>query len=391
MNLNIVFALCTTICKMLAVLTFFAILSNSVSGNDYAIIVSALFISQLTSIIIDGGINSEILSVSEHNSGAFADAFVISNAIRAFLYLLVSTLIFLYNAIFNGFHDAILYSLAFLSGSVSLIIETYSTKMKISLEYKRDLLFTLIISLVLIFTSLMIGLSPFFIYLSLVFPRLVSILLYKESRKIFNVIFSIKWSDVISSYSKRKYYSIDAASSSINLQLDSLFLLILFGKETYSLYQPLNKLYQSCISLSSAVTSYAIPRAHKLSSKKEKFMILFWVFLSFSLLISVGYFLFSKIVVSIFFGKAFSVDFNIILALALLLLLRYLSASFGCFLMIVGQQKLRSKANLLLTLLCLPFLLFTNSYFEILCVVITGQFALLIVYMWMVRLEVSRT
>ncbi|HDD9608152.1 TPA: O58 family O-antigen flippase, partial [Escherichia coli] len=109
-------------------------------------------------------------------------------------------------------------------------------------------------------------------------------------------------------YIARKHYSIDSIATNINLQLDSFFLLLLFGRDMYAYYQPLNRLYNSCIGLSAAVVSFAIPYAHLLTSRIKKIYFLVFLFSSSAIIISLSYYFFSRDVVMVFFGEKFSME-----------------------------------------------------------------------------------
>ncbi|KRR56847.1 hypothetical protein ECK71_17206 [Escherichia coli K71] len=49
---------------MITGLLFLAILSHSINNAEYSIIVTSIFFAQLLSVFVDGGINNEVLSLT---------------------------------------------------------------------------------------------------------------------------------------------------------------------------------------------------------------------------------------------------------------------------------------------------------------------------------------
>ncbi|HAU5706193.1 TPA: hypothetical protein JD342_26615, partial [Citrobacter freundii] len=272
-----------------------------------------------------------------------------------------------------------------ISGAITLIVETYSVKLRTELKYSCDFKLTFVINILILMFSFVIYFYPQSLILCLLIPRLLSMAIYKKSLLIVKALCELDIDKLKENYIRRKYYSIDSIATSINLQLDSIFLLFLFGKETYASYQPLNKLYISCIGLSSAVSSYAIPNAHRVSSKKNKLYILVSFFTFSALIISLGYYYFSGMIVSGMFGRNFSLNPEIIALFTTLIFIRYLCASFGSYLMISGEQKIRSIINFSITLLCLPFMFLAQDYSNILLIVIAGQTLISCLYFLMIK------
>ncbi|ENF6041690.1 lipopolysaccharide biosynthesis protein [Citrobacter amalonaticus] len=388
MKSNAIFSLATTLCKMLSVLLFLAILSHSISREHYNIIVTALFFSQLSSILIDGGVNNEVLSMCNNNvteNSEWYNRLAINGAVRLILYLLCALLLAIYYIYIDDWCSGLIFFASYMSGAFTLIIETYSVKLKTELKYSYDFKLTLMVNVLILLFSIIVYFYPQFLILCLLIPRLLSLAIYKKSLLILKVLDKIDFVKLKDNYIKRKYYSVDSIATSINLQLDSIFLLFLFGKDSYALYQPLNKLYSSCIGLSSAVSAYAIPNAHLAVSKKNKLYILVSFFTFAALIISLGYYLFSGLLVSKMFGSNFSISPEIIELFVVLIFLRYLCASFGSYLMISGEQKIRSIINFIITSFCLPFMFLAQDYTNILMIVIVGQMLITCLYILKIK------
>ncbi|ENG2553024.1 TPA: hypothetical protein MYP81_000023 [Citrobacter farmeri] len=388
MRINAFFSLATTLCKMLSVLVFLAVLSHSISRQDYNIIVTALFFSQLSSILIDGGVNNEVLSICNDrikDHSEWYNKLAINGAVRLILYVLCSMLLTSYYIYIDDWKTGFLFFTGYISGAITLIVETYSVKLRTELKYSCDFKLTFVINILILMFSFVIYFYPQSLILCLLIPRLLSMAIYKKSLLIVKALCELDIDKLKENYIRRKYYSIDSIATSINLQLDSIFLLFLFGKETYASYQPLNKLYISCIGLSSAVSSYAIPNAHRVSSKKNKLYILVSFFTFSALIISLGYYYFSGMIVSGMFGRNFSLNPEIIALFTTLIFIRYLCASFGSYLMISGEQKIRSIINFSITLLCLPFMFLAQDYSNILLIVIAGQTLISCLYFLMIK------
>lgn len=388
MRINAFFSLATTLCKMLSVLVFLAILSHSISRQDYNIIVTALFFSQLSSILIDGGVNNEVLSIcNDHikDHSEWYNKLAINGAVRLILYVFCSLLLTSYYIYIDDWKTGLLFFTGYISGAITLIVETYSVKLKTELRYSCDFKLTFVVNILILMFSSVIYFYPQSVILCLLIPRLLSMAIYKKSLLIIKALCELDIGKLKENYIRRKYYSIDSIATSVNLQLDSIFLLFLFGKESYASYQPLNKLYMSCIGLSSAVSSYAIPSAHLVSSKKNKLYILVCFFTLSSLIISLGYYIFSGMIVFEMFGRNFSINPEIIALFTILIFIRYLCASFGSYLMISGEQKIRSIINFSITLLCLPFMFLAQDYSNILLIVIAGQTLITCLYFLMIK------
>ncbi|HDZ8013721.1 TPA: hypothetical protein RUS85_004381 [Citrobacter amalonaticus] len=388
MKSNAIFSLATTLCKMLSVLLFLAIISHSISREDYNIIVTALFFSQLSSILIDGGVNNEVLAMCNNHvidHSEWYNKLAINGAVRLILYLICAMLLAIYYIYIDDWNSGLTFFAGYMSGAITLIVETYSVKLKTELKYSYDFKLTLVVNVLTLVFSVIIYFYPQFLLLCILIPRLLSLAVYKKSLLILKVLDKVDFEKLKDNYIKRKYYSVDSIATSINLQLDSIFLLFLFGKDSYALYQPLNKLYTSCIGLSSAVSSYAIPRAHLASSKKNKLYILVSFFTFAALIISLGYYLFSGLLVSKMFGNNFSISPEIIELFAALIFIRYLCASFGSYLMISREQKTRSIINFVITLLCIPLMFLAQDYTNILMIVIVGQVFISCLYIIMIK------
>ncbi len=376
MKINVCLSFGTTLCKMITGLLFLAILSHAITNAEYSIIVTSLFFAQLLSVFVDGGINNEVLSLTKETLDNDTDEYQklsMNGAVRLVVHLFFSFILSIYFILVDGWNAGWIFFLGYISGVLSSILETYSIKLKTEYKYIEDFVLNLFCSMFILLSSFFVYMFPQFLVLYLVFFRLIPLAIYRKPLHVFKMIKMIDYKMIKNNYIERKHYSIDSIATSINLQLDSFFLLLLFGREIYAYYQPLNRLYNSCIGLSSAVVSFAIPYAHLLTSKVKKVCFLVFSFSLSAIIISLLYCSFSRDVVMTFFGDKFSMDEKYIILFSVLIFVRYLCASFGSYLMISGEQKKRALINLTITILCIPLISISETYSDILMVIIGGQ------------------
>ncbi|EFZ8623352.1 hypothetical protein AT343_000103 [Shigella dysenteriae] len=388
MKINACLSFGTTLCKMITGLLFLAILSHSINNAEYSIIVTSIFFAQLLSVFVDGGINNEVLSLTNKSLDNDIDGYQklsMNGAVRLVVHLFFSFVLSTYFMFADGWSAGGVFFWGYISGVLTSILETYSIKLKTEYKYIEDFILNIFCSLFVILSSFFIYIFPQCLMLYLVFFRLIPLAIYRKPLQVFKMIREIDYKLIRDNYIARKHYSIDSIATNINLQLDSFFLLLLFGRDMYAYYQPLNRLYNSCIGLSAAVVSFAIPYAHLLTSRIKKIYFLVFLFSSSAIIISLSYYFFSRDVVMVFFGEKFSMERQYIFLFSLLIFMRYLCASFGSYLMINGEQKKRALINLTITILCIPFILISETYSGILMVIIGGQILISYFYVLMIK------
>lgn len=380
-SVEVFYSLVSTLIKMLSSLLVVAIYSHALSVSDYAVLITGLFFAQLASIFIDGGINNELLASGSNECGQTIDErMALTSAIRFCLYTITAMFFSFYYILADGLYMGAIFFCGFMSSALGLITETYSIRLKTQFYFKIELILTVIVCLLVVVFSLLSLMSPFLLFVSLLLPRCISLFVYKEPVKLFASIGKVGYKSILNSFGRLKYFSIDSITSNFNMQLDSIFVLLLLGRDVYAIYQPLNKMYQSCIGLSSAISSYVIPKVSLLQENKQRLVVLFKYYFAFSFVVVLSYYFLSCHVVTILFGAGFSTDISVIFALSLLMFVRYLAAAFGAFLMLNSRQKSRARINLLMTVLAVPLLSIMNDYFSVVITVVVSQTVILILY-----------
>lgn len=379
-SINIIYSLSSTISKMLAAILFLAVLSRALPSSDYAVFITSVFVSQLSAILVDGGINNELLSVKNSVSKEFDDRIALTNAIRFILYISISFILSIYYVFHDGLYFGYVSICGFMSSALLLLIETSSVRLKMEYKFQYELKLTAFISLISVVMGCICFISPLLISVAVFIPRLIGMALFRDPIRLFKFLGFVSSKSIVNSFTRLRFFAIDSVASNLNLQLDSIFLLFLFGDDGYALFQPLNKIYQAGIGMSSAVSTYAIPKVHSLYKNKDKLYVLLKIFSFFAVLSSLIYLFLSARVVTFLFGSSFSVDQNVIICISFLILLRYVCAAFGSFLMLNNMQKYRAKVNMFVTVISLPFLFFCDDYFEILKIVVLTQIIIFLFY-----------
>lgn len=322
-----------------------------------------LLFAQMISILLDGGINTFILSSIHFGEAKNVEMKIYKGVIiRIYLSSLVLPLLLIY--IISSSVDTIeiiLFIGAFVSGVLLSINETYFTYLKSREEYFDEMLIVAVQSVMAFIFSFFayyfsssdsIFICIVFILLSFLFPRIA--VLYKILKDFYcERKIKIKFISLVFDYYRDlRHYSIDAILANLNLMVDSILVTLILGKFQYAIYQPLSKFLGATSGLAVVVGGYFIPRSSNEKNKSKKLILLAVPFFCFGLVISILFFFTVSPAISLLFPDNFSVSQKTIFFLSILLVLRYVNAGCSSFLTVTGNQKKRAMLNLFLLPVC---------------------------------------
>ena len=357
---NISISILSTVIRVLLSVGIVVIFSHSLSFSIFTYYVIGSLAAQILGIFIDAGVNNEIMRFARTEEDSLSNERLMStSSVRLVLVTIVSLCSLIYIVTIDGCQNRMVFFSSLLSGLLTSIVETYLINLKAKNKFKEELQIVILQSFTVIAFSMLSFIGSWSYVIAILIPRLLFfIYLYFIRGDLFIYLKTACLSltsctnSIKNYYVKLKYYSLDSIFTNINLQMDALLISFLFGREILAIYQPLSRLYMSCISLSSAIASFAIPLASQIDVKMKRILILFFAFFISGLIISAGYYTLSGYIVEFIFGEGFSSDVVVVALFSFLILMRYTSASLGASLMLLGFQKYRANVNLITTAVC---------------------------------------
>lgn len=381
--MNFIYSFSSTLIRIVLGVGILSIFYSLLSGSQLANYATGLLVGQILCIFIDSGINSEVLKNAnlddaEENKLRIAESIFIRGGVCTGIFFIIyplSVILLKENIWFFIFS---VYSVFFTS-----ISETYYIGLKSGGEYKKEFHYVAIQAGLVIFISLLGFINEEFIVPSIILSRLLVFIIigccffdkikYFYNKKITHNIFNY--------YSRLKFYSFDAIVTNLSLQLDSLAIAFIFGKSVYVDFQPINRVYLATINLASAISGYAIPFVSKIKDNNKKTRALNIMFISFGFVSSFCFFIITPFFLQLAFPNVGLTSSKFIFLYSFLILSRYITASFGSSLMLLGCQKYRANCNFILTVIFVfIFFYFATSPDQILIGLIVYQLFLSIMY-----------
>ncbi len=371
--------------RLLANLAGIAILTRVLSLEVFGIVSVGLLAGQIFSIIADAGVNNDLLRrFSKSGSEDYEHYWIQSVRVRLLLIPVVATIVYFLLAYLVG-HGTAGIVVAVAAGAVlAAISETYFQMYRASGSIRKELMFSIGLSVSLLIFYSLVNFCPEWVGLLLLLPRFIVLLAMMLTSMHLGKLRS-GWLGFRGEFARYywglRHYALDSISSNIGMQLDNLLVFLSLGVASLAQYQPASRIVLSAIGVGSVIAGLAIPRASKMTDRKEVLRYLLQMFGGVGLGLSLIVLIVLVCGLEILFGKNFELSLPVIVMLSGILLMRFIAAGMGSFLMLEGGQAFRAKVNASLVLFVLVAgVLFGGSMLAILSTVMLGQAFLLLAY-----------
>lgn len=378
-------ALAATILRVAASLGMLAILARVLPLEIFSSVALGLLVGQVMAILIDGGINNEILRfVGVETLDRHEARLIESVAIRL---VVIPFPIFITGVAAAVIEDTIfaqLFALAAASALVGAISESFFISLRATGRYREELLQTAFMSILMLTLPWFAAVRPELAGLLAFLARAFSIIPMIHTRRVSASIavrknFNLR--KITHFYLRMRYYSVDSLVSNLSVQLDGVIVAFIFGKGVYAPYQPSSRICAASLSIASIVAALAVPVAAKLkpSSKAWRYLLVtFGVAGAFAALLLYGVLRFA---VPPIFGKSFEPGPLTSFLLAAITFLRFSAAGSGFLLTLHGHQKNRAQVNFYITCAAVSVIFAAASSIEhVLIVLMISQGMVALIY-----------
>jgi O-antigen/teichoic acid export membrane protein len=377
--------LCATVLRMVAAIGMLAILARALPIEMFAALSVGLLVGQLLSILIDGGVNNEMLrfagveSAQQHR--ARLDE---STAVRLLVMPLPLSFLFGVSAFLEGLQAAQIITLAALATLLGSLGESYFMSLRATGRWRAELGRTVVLTILMLTLPWLARLWPSAAGLCVFLPRLFSLidLLDSPRRRVLQALRQHASRDAVTIYYRRiRHYSVDSIISNLGMQLDGLLIMTLLGKQAYAIYQPTSRLFVSAMSLGSVVAGLVMPRAARLEPPIRARSYLLSCFSAAGLVVAATLGPLLLWGVGPLFGANFQLEPPVAMLLCALALARFIAAGSGSYLTLRGQQKYRARVNAINTLAIVPAVLWlAHSIESVLLALLVSQVLMAIFY-----------
>lgn len=372
-----------------------AILARVISFEMFGYVAFGMLIGQIASVLVDSGINNEVLRfVGEESEKKLRDRLASSVAVRLVVAPMIASVVLVSLLVTHGPSAAQLTMFSALAVIVGSLGESYFVAFRATGRHWDEMQQALVLAAVLFAAAAMTYVWPIAAGFLLFFSRIVSLgSLSKVSGT--EVIYAIRQrtsiAAVVAHYRRIRHYSLDSLASNISWQLDGLLIATLLGKDAYAAYQPASRVVSGTASVGGIIGAIAMPRAARLKPASMSFKYLIAVFLvgglvTFGVLLpTLGW------GVKALFGRSFAVSGEVALVLGCITLLRFAAAGAGAFLTLQGLQAQRARVNVIVTLAVTGLAItWCDGLLAILLVMLFGQIVVLTGYYFTAFVHLKR-
>lgn len=374
-----------TALRIIATIGMVAILARSLPLELFASLALGLLCGQVLAILIDGGVNNEILRFAGVESAAqHRERLDESTAVRLLMMPLPVAVVYGVTAVLDGAQSAQVMALAALAALLGALGESYFMSLRATGRYLDELSRTMLLA------ALMLGLPwlaqpwPTAAGLCVLLPRVISLvnLVDVPRYSLLDALRRYATPVAVKRYYHRiRHYSLDSVISNLGMQLDALLITLLLGKQTYALYQPTSRLFMGSLSMAPIVAGLSVPHAARMESHARALRFLLVAFTGAGLAVAAALLPLLLWAVGPLFGPHFQLGMPVALLLSLIALVRFVAAGSGSYLTLRGRQQHRAWINVVTTAVVLPpALLLANSIETVLLAVLTSQLLLLAIY-----------
>ncbi|MFM2056983.1 MAG: hypothetical protein RLY71_1368 [Pseudomonadota bacterium] len=350
--------LCATVLRMVAAIGMLAILTRAVPLDLFTALSLGLLIGQILAILIDGGVNNEMLRFAGTESALQHRARLDeSTAVRLLMMPLPLGGVFGIAVWLEGLQAAQIITLAASATLLGSLGESYFMSLRATGRWESELGRTVLLTILMLTLPWLARLWPAAAGLCVLLPRLLSLfnLIDAPRRSLLQALRRYaSRAEVVNYYHRIRHYSVDSVISNLGMQLDALLITTLLGKQVYAVYQPTSRLYVSSLSLGSVIAGLVVPRAARLMPPSRARAYLMRCFSLAGLLVAAALGPLLVWGVGPLFGAHFQLAPPVALLLCALALVRFIAAGSGSYLTLQGYQQHRARVNVLTTFAVLP-------------------------------------
>jgi O-antigen/teichoic acid export membrane protein len=374
-----------TALRVIASIGMVAILARTLPMELFATLVLGLLCGQVLAILIDGGVNNEILRFAGVESAVQHRARLDeSTAVRLLMMPLPVAVVYGVSAALDNAQSAHVMALAALAGMLGALGESYFMSLRATGRYRDEISRTLLLAALMLSLPWLAYPWPAAAGLCVLLPRVFSLanLVDAPRRSLFDALYRNAAPGAVMRYYHRiRHYSLDSIVSNLGMQLDALLITLLLGKQSYALYQPTSRLFMGSLSMAPIVAGLSVPRAARMESPAQAMRFLLAVFSGSGLAVAAALLPLLLWSVGPLFGPHFQLGAPVALLLTLITLVRFVAAGSGAYLTLRGRQQHRAWINVATTAIVLPPALWlANSIETVLLAVLVSQLLLLAMY-----------
>lgn len=372
--------------RIIATIVMMAILTRALPLELFASLAMGMLCGHISSVLIDGGINNEILrfagvdSPTEHRKRLDE-----STTVRLLVMPIPMAAVYGVGLFLEGNQSAQIMALAALAGMIGAIGESHFMSLRSTGRSRDELIRTVLLAVLMISLPFLAYPWPALAGLCVLLPRVISLINLIDAPRACTLEAlrrNAAPSAVKRYYQRIRHYSLDSVVSNFSMQLDALLITLLLGKQAYAIYQPSSRLFMGALSMGSIVAGLCVPRAARMDSPPRAALhFLLIAFAGSGLAVAVALLPFLLWAVGPMFGQHFQLSEQVALLLSMIVLTRFVAAGSGSYLTLRGLQKHRAWVNVATTLVVLPpTLLFANSIEAVLLSVLVSQVFMVLIY-----------
>lgn len=374
-----------TALRIIASVGMVAILARAMPYDLFSSLVLGLLYGQVLAILIDGGVNNEILRFAGVDSAVqHRERLDESTAVR--LLMMPLPVAGVYGVVYwlEGVQSAQIMALAIFASLLGALAESYFMSLRATGRYREELYSTLLLVTLMLTLPWLAYKWPAVAGLIVLMPRIVSLgkLIGTPRRSFYDALYRNATLGAVKCYYHRiRHYSLDSIVSNLSMQLDDLLILLLLGKHAYALYHPTSRLLKGSLSVTPIVAGLSVPRAARMEQPARALSFLRVVFTGSGLAVAAAMLPILLWGVGPLFGPHFQLGVPVALLLSLIILVRFIAAGSGSYLTLRGRQHHRAWINVATTAIVLPpALLLAISIETVLLAVLISQILLVLIY-----------
>lgn len=374
-----------TVLRIIASIGMVAILARVLPLDLFASLALGLLCGQILAILIDGGVNNEILRFAGVDSALqHRERLDESTGVRLLMMPLPLAVVYGVVSALEGAQMAQIVTLAALAGLLGALGESYFMSMRATGRYRDELGRTVFLAAFMLSLPWLAQPWPAAAGLCVLLPRVFSLisLIDIPRRNLFDALCRNATPDAVKRYYHRiRHYSLDSIVSNLSVQLDALLITLLLGKQAYAIYQPTSRLFMGSLSMAPIVAGLSVPRAARIEQPPLALRYLLTAFIGSGIVVATVLLPILLWAVGPLFGPHFQLGAPVALLLSLIVLVRFIAAGSGSYLTLRGRQQHRAWINVATTAIVLPpALLLANSIETVLLAVLISQILMVLIY-----------
>lgn len=371
--------------RIIASIGMVAILARALPFELFASLSLGLLCGQVLAILIDSGVNNEILRFAGVDTAAqHRERLDESAAVRLLMMPLPVAVVYGIVSALEIAQSAQIVALSASAGLLGALGESYFMGLRATGRHRDEMSRTVLLAILTLSLPWLTYPWPAAAGLCVLLPRLFSLvsLIDVPRRSLFDALCRHATPDAVKRYYHRiRHYSLDSVASNLGMQLDALLITLLLGSQVYALYQPTSRLLIGSLSMAPIVAGLSVPRAARMPHTMRALRYLLVVFTISGLVMAAALLPMLLWAVGPLFGPQFQLGAPVALLLSLIVLMRFVAAGSGSYLTLRGRQQHRAWVNVATTAVVLPpALLFANSVEAVLMTVLTSQILMVLIY-----------